>query len=309
MGTSVSRRSSKVRETFAVERREQLLRLVNERGRVRTGELAQLLDVTEPTIRKDISDLETQGLIVRAHGGAVARGSMAEVDIHTRETKRLKEKQAIARLGLELIRDGDSIFLDGGTTGYELAKLLAHADAAGRLDRRGVKILTNSFKVSEICQRMSEPPIVLGGRYRPSGGCFVGPVTMGTLRQFRLDLAFIGVTGITESGFCAADLAEAEIKTEAVTRAERAVVPMDHSKIGLADFVTVCPLTAVQTVITDRPDDELNQWLDTANVELLVADQPSPVPAEAAVDRLHRPRAIDDPELTDGTTTVPVSAS
>ena len=144
-----------VRETFAVERREQLLRVVNERGRVRTGELAQLLDVTEPTIRKDISDLEAQGLIVRAHGGAVARGSMAEVDIHTRETKHLKEKQAIARLGLELIRDGDLIFLDGGTTGYELATLLAHADTAGRLDRRGVKILTNSFKVGEICQRMS----------------------------------------------------------------------------------------------------------------------------------------------------------
>ena len=284
MEKSVSPRSSKVREIFGVERREQLLRLVNERGRVRTGELAQLLDVTEPTIRKDISDPESLGLIVRAHGGAVARGSMAEVDIHTRETKRLKEKQAIARLGLELIRDGDSIFLDGGTTGYELAKLLAHADAASRPDRRGVKILTNSFKVGEICQRMSEPPIVLGGRYRPTGGCFVGPVTMATLKQFRLDLAFIGVTGITESGFCAADLAEAEIKTEAIKRAERAVVPMDHSKIGLADFVTVCPLIAVQTVITDRADDELNQWLDTANVELLVADHPSAVPNGVAVD-------------------------
>ena len=66
MEKSVSPRSSKVRETFGVERREQLLRLVNERGRVRTGELAQLLDVTEPTIRKDISDLESQGLIVRS---------------------------------------------------------------------------------------------------------------------------------------------------------------------------------------------------------------------------------------------------
>jgi DeoR/GlpR family transcriptional regulator of sugar metabolism len=294
MGTPVSRRGPKVRETFAVERREQLVRLVNERGRVRTGELAQLLDVTEPTIRKDISDLEAQGLIVRAHGGAVARSSMAEVDIHTRETKRLKEKQAIARLGMELIRDGDSIFLDGGTTGYELATLIAQADAAGRLDRRGVKILTNSFKVGEICQRMTEPPIVLGGRYRPSGGCFVGPVTMGTLRQFRLDLAFIGVTGITESGFCAADLAEAEIKTEAVARAERAVIPMDHSKIGLADFVTVCPLTAVQTVITDRADHELSLWLDSANVELLVAGGPPATATEASVDRLHLTEPLDD---------------
>lgn len=272
--------SGKVRDAFAVERREQILRIVNEQGRVRTGELAQQLEVTEPTIRKDITDLESQGLLVRAHGGAVARGSMAEVDISARETKYLKEKQAIARACIGLIRDGDSIFLDGGTTQHELARLLARADAAGRANRRGVKILTNSFKIGEICEHMAEPPVMLGGRYRSSGGCFVGPLTMSTLRQFRLDMTFIGVTGITDTGFCAADLAEAEIKTEAVMRAGRTVVPMDHSKIGLADFITICPLRAVQTVVTDRTDDELSRWLDTADVELIVADQPAAKAAE-----------------------------
>ncbi len=155
---------------------------------------------------------------------------------------------------------------------HELAKLLAKADATGRPDRRGVKILTNSFKVGEICEHMIEPPVLLGGRYRSRGGCFVGPLTMATLRQFRLDLSFVGVTGITETGFSAADLAEAEIKTEAVSRAERAIVPMDHSKIGLADFITVCPLAAVQTVVTDQSDSGLGQWLDGAGVELIVAE-------------------------------------
>jgi DeoR/GlpR family transcriptional regulator of sugar metabolism len=86
---------------------------------------------------------------------------------------------------------------------------------------------------------MIKPPIVLGGRYRPSGGCFVGPLTVSTLRQFfRLDLAFIGVTGVNEAGFYAADMSEVQVKTELVDRAERIVVPMDHSKIGLADFIT-----------------------------------------------------------------------
>ena len=280
----VAHRGPKLRDSFAVERREHILRIVNENGRVRTGELAQLLDVTEPTIRKDISDLESQGLLVRAHGGAVARGSMAEVDISARETKYLEEKKAIARASLELIRDGDSIFLDGGTTQHEIARLLANADT-GRTSRRGVKILTNSFKVAEICSPMADPPIVLGGRYRPSGGCFVGPITMTTLRRFRLDLAFIGVTGITESGFCAADPVEAEIKTEAVGRAERAVVAMDHSKIGLADFITICPLDAIQTVVTDRDDATLTQWLDTADVELLVADRPTRIAADTGTTR------------------------
>jgi DeoR/GlpR family transcriptional regulator of sugar metabolism len=264
---------ARIRDAFAVERREQILRIVNEQGRVRTNELAQQLEVTEPTIRKDITDLEAQGLLVRAHGGAVARGSMAEVDVSTRETKHLPEKQAIARACVALIRDGDSIFLDGGTTQYELAKLLAQAEGIGHANRIGVKILTTSFKVAELCERMTEPPVVLGGRYRSRGGCFVGPLTMSVLRQFRLDLAFVGVTGVTEIGFCAADLAEAEIKTEAVNRAERAVVPMDHSKIGLADFITVCPLNAVQTVVTDRADDTLRRWLEPAGVELIEATQ------------------------------------
>lgn len=263
---------TRVRDSFAVERREQILRIVNEHGRVRTNELALQLQVTEPTIRKDITDLEAQGLLVRTHGGAVARGSMAEVDVSTRETKHLPEKQAIARACIDLIRDGDSVFLDGGTTQYELAKLLAQADSVGRGNLIGVKILTTSFKVAEICERMTEPPVVLGGRYRSRGGCFVGPLTMSVLRQFRLDLAFVGVTGITETGFCAADLAEAEIKTEAVNRAERAVVPMDHSKIGLADFITICPLPAVRTVVTDRADELLGRWLEDADVELVVAE-------------------------------------
>ena len=198
-------------------------------------ELAQLLNVTEPTVRKDITDLEAQGLLVRAHGGAVARGSMAEVDVATRETKNLREKRLIARACHGLIRDGDSVFLDGGTTQHELAKLLATADSDPRPGRRGVKILTNSFKVGEVCAAMTlESPIVLGGRYRPIGRVFVGPITMSVLRQFRVDIAFIGVTGVTKDGFCGADIAEAEIKTELTNRAERVVVPMDHSKIGLA---------------------------------------------------------------------------
>ena len=272
MEATVGTGRSKSRDVFGLERREQVIRIVNERGRVRTSELAQLLNVTEPTVRKDITDLEAQGLLVRAHGGAVARGSMAEVDVATRETKNLREKRLIARACHGLIRDGDSVFLDGGTTQHELAKLLATADSDPRPGRRGVKILTNSFKVGEVCAAMTlESPIVLGGRYRPIGRVFVGPITMSVLRQFRVDIAFIGVTGVTKDGFCGADIAEAEIKTELTNRAERVVVPMDHSKIGLADFLTICPLNAVDTVVTDRPDPELSEWLDAENVELLVA--------------------------------------
>jgi DeoR/GlpR family transcriptional regulator of sugar metabolism len=94
-------------------------------------------------------------------------------------------------------------------------------------------------------------------------------------------MAFIGVTGVNASGFYAADISEVQIKTELVELAERVVVPMDHSKVGLADFITICPLHGVQTVVTDRADDVLSDWLKSASVELLTpgrgtADGPEP---------------------------------
>jgi DeoR/GlpR family transcriptional regulator of sugar metabolism len=273
MAESSTQARTKTRDIFAVERRERIRRLVNEHGRVRTSELAQLLDVTEPTIRKDILDLEAQKLLVRAHGGAVARGPMAEVDVHDRETKFIAEKRAIARACYDLIRPGDSVFLDGGTTQHELARILAVEEPLRYRDGQlPIKILTNSFRVAEICSgALPEAPLVLGGRYRPSGGCFVGPVAISTLQQFRVDIAFIGVTGVTETGFCAADVGEAQIKSEAISRAERVVIPMDHSKVGLSDFITICPVPAVHTVVTDRHDDLLAKWLGNGEVELVIS--------------------------------------
>ena len=278
MSDSAAPLRARTRDIFAVERRETIRRLVNEKGRVRTSELAQLLDVTEPTIRKDIADLEAQDLLVRAHGGAVARGTMAEVPVQERETKHADEKRSIAQTCFELIRPGDAVYLDGGTTQYELARILADEEfERARKGERPVKILTNSFRVAEICgDLLPEPPLVLGGRYRPSGGCFVGPVTVAALHQFRLDIAFIGVTGITATGFHAADISEAQVKSEAIERAERVVVPMDHSKVELSDFLTICPISAVHTVVTDRPDQQLDAWLDAAGVELVIAQPDAP---------------------------------
>lgn len=260
----------KQRDIFAVERRETIRRLVSERGRVRTSELAQLLDVTDVTIRKDITELENQGLLVRAHGGAVARGPMAEVAVTERENRNLAEKRAIARACCDLLRPGDSVFLDGGTTQHEIARVLA-GDGQAR-QQPTIKILTNSFTIAEICQAIQpDPPVVLGGRYRPHSGVFVGPITISTLQQFRVDIAFIGVTGITEHGFCVADVSEAAIKREAIQRAQRTVVAMDHSKVGLSDFINICPISAVDTVVTDRDDDVLAGWLGQAAVEMIVA--------------------------------------
>jgi DeoR/GlpR family transcriptional regulator of sugar metabolism len=259
-----------LRDTFAMERRERIWRLVNERGRVRTSELAQLFSVTEPTIRKDIADLESRDLLRRAHGGALARRPMAELPIGERERKYVAEKQRIARACLAMIEEGDAIFLDGGTTNTQLAMLLAD-QAEGT--PRNLKVITNSFAVAEVlANRLDEHPVVIGGRFRPQGRCFVGPLAMKSLEQFRVDIAFIGVTGVNGEGAFAADLSEAEIKTAATKRAARVVIPMDHSKVGLTDFVEVCPLSDIDVIVTDRPDEQMAEWAHLHAITVAVAD-------------------------------------
>lgn len=257
------------RDAFVMERRERIWRLVSERGRMRTSELAREFDVTEPTIRKDIADLEARHLLRRAHGGAVARGPMTEVPVDERERKFVAEKQRIARACLELIDHGDAIFLDGGTTTMQIALLLAdRAEGAPQ----AVKVITNSFTIAEVLSgRVEEHPIVLGGRYRPQGRCFVGPLAMRSLEQFRVDLAFIGVTGTNGDGVFAADISEAEVKSAVTTRAARVVIPMDHSKVGLTDFVEVCPLTSVDQIVTDQHDEQLSEWARTSEVTVTAA--------------------------------------
>lgn len=264
------------RDEFATERRERIWRMVNERGRVRTSELAKAFGVTEPTIRKDISELESRQVLSRTHGGAVARGPMTEVPVDERERTHVAEKQRIARACVDLIGQGDSIFLDGGTTNLQIARLLAELPASRT---RGIKVVTNSFSVAEtLSSSFDEPPIMLGGRYRPQGRSFVGPLTIRSLEQFRVDTAFVGVTGINPDGVFVADLSEAELKGAVITRATRVVVPMDRSKIGLTDFVTVCPLRSVDTVVTDEADEQLSEWTAATGVTLTVASSALPDP-------------------------------
>lgn len=265
----MSDESMSSRDTFAMERRERIWRVVNERGRVRTSELAQLFNVTEPTIRKDITELETRNLLRRAHGGAVARQPMTEVPVGERERKFVPEKQRIALACLQMINHGDAIFLDGGTTNTQLALLLVDQinDTA-----RDVKVITNSFAIAEVLgTQLDEHPVVIGGRYRPQGRCFVGPLAMKSLEQFRVDIAFLGVTGVNGEGAFAADISEAEIKAAVVKRATRVVIPMDHSKVGLTDFVEVCPLSAIDSIVTDQPDAQLTEWAEAHDITLTIA--------------------------------------
>jgi DeoR/GlpR family transcriptional regulator of sugar metabolism len=257
---------------FAEERQSSILELLSERGRIRNTELAGLLGVTEPTVRKDVADLARHGLLHRTHGGVMALRPVLEAELPVRVTRNADAKTAIARACLSLIDVGDAVYLDGGSTVLRIAELLVDESHARR-SPWNVNVLTNALAVA---QSLADQPglrhTVLGGTYRPTGGCFIGPLTVADLDNFTIDVAFMGVTGLTEQGFTVADLSEAQVKKAVVERARRVVVAMDHSKLGAADFAKVCDLEAVTTIVTDGPNDYLVERCRDTGVELVDAN-------------------------------------
>ena len=262
---------------FGAERRRRILEIVNARGRVKVSQLAELVGVTEPTVRKDINDLDAQHLLRRAHGGALALRPAYEPDITSRVSANIKGKRAIAQACMAEVKDGDAIFLDSGTTMISLAEQLrpdsgAVATGATSPIPANVNVLTSSMEVARLLAPV--PNVrhsVLGGQYRATGDCFVGPLAIYSLQRFTLNTAFIGVSGLSETGFTVADANEAEVKMAVIERARRVVVPMDHTKIGVTDFVKVCDPDQVDTVVTDEANEHLAQMCREHGIRLVVA--------------------------------------
>ena len=256
---------------FADERRDQIAQLVAVRGRVRIAELVAQFGVTDPTIRKDLAALERQNLLKRTYGGAIAQHQIVSRDLPGRAAAAVEEKKAIAQACLDLIADGDTIFLDSGTTIEQIALALAERRRTdGNAPR--VTVLTNSLAVT---QAVAETPgiehVVLGGRFRPVGGTFVGPLTLQTVERFTPQTAFISVSGLSAEGITVVDLDEAHLKAAVIERAGRVVVAADHSKVGAIDFAPVCPLSDIDIIVTDRTSQELESLCKTADVQLATA--------------------------------------
>lgn len=239
---------------FGEECLQRILEIVRAEGRARVRDLAALIGVTETTIRKDISDLDRARLVRRIHGGALSIEPSRETDVEERTDKNLPAKRAIARACVELIEDGDAVFLDSGTTTAGIAVALADPSIALEGVRLpvDVNVLTNSMPVAVALSESREVRhTVLGGQYRSRGGSFVGSFAIQTLDAFTVDTAFIGVTGLTESGITVADTAEAEVKRAVMNRAVRTVVPLDSTKVGVSDFLRIADLSSIDIVVTD----------------------------------------------------------
>ncbi len=208
--------------------------------------LADLLDVTQETVRRDLTVLERRGLLRRFHGGAIPVERLGfEPAVAERETLMAGQKERIAKAALDELPDGGAIILDAGTTTARLAELLP--------DDRELTVVTHGLPIAlALAGRPQVSVHLLGGTIRGRTLAAVGTWTERDVRDVYVDVAFLGTNGQTdEQDLTTPDLVEAGVKRALVAAARRTVVLADHTKIGRSEFAHVAPLSAVDTVVTD----------------------------------------------------------
>ena len=254
---------------ISAERRKKILELVEKRSSISVAEMCEMLDVSEMTIRRDLSMLSNQGLLLRVHGGAVSRrGRSYEPPYLMRSSKNIEAKKAIGQVAASLVMDGDSLALDNGSTVLELAKLL--------IGNRNLTVLTASLAVANI---LAEAPgirlILSGGILRQEEGSLIGHIAERTFQEFRIDKAFIGIGGISlENGLTEYNLEDTLVKRNMIANAEQIIVMTDSSKLGKTRFSYVAPLSVVDVLVTDsQASEEILQEFRSLGIETILTPQ------------------------------------
>jgi DeoR family fructose operon transcriptional repressor len=240
------------RAPFSSQRRQAILRTLRGSGRVDVGEIAAELGVTNETVRKDLIQLERQGLLRRVHGGAVPIEHLSfEPDVSAR-TEFAGAKQRIALAAFAHLPAQGSVLLDAGSTTSRLADIFP--------SDRSLSVFTNTLPIAlTLLGRPNLTVHTVGGRLRGSTSAEVGPWADRTLRELNVDVAFLGTNGISlDRGLTTPDPAEAATKQLMLSAARRRILLADHGKVGLVSLCKHGELRDIDLLISDSglPDDQ-----------------------------------------------------
>lgn len=230
---------------MATDRREReayILDVLTRDGTLSVAHLARDLGVSEVTIRAQLRELETRGLLSRTHGGAQ---STSVQNVLERQREHEEEKERIARAAAALVEDGDRVMIEAGTTTSRIVRHLAA--------RRGVQIVTNSTLVFGHARHNTALTVILtGGTFHRPSESLVGPVALRAIRDFHVRLAFVGTDGFTPLRGLTTQFAEgAEVISAMHAQADATWLVADSSKYGRAGFVRVLGLSDLAGVVSD----------------------------------------------------------
>ncbi|KGX85629.1 DeoR/GlpR family DNA-binding transcription regulator [Pontibacillus marinus] len=226
------------------ERHQIILNILNEKHTVKIQELVEATSSSESTIRRDLSQLEDQHLLRRVHGGAsILHQTSEEPSIVEKSTKNLQEKQQIAKHAANLVREGDCIFLDAGTTTLEMIPFLKD---------KSITVVTNGLSHLNALSEQGMTAYVTGGYIKHKTGALIGNAAQLSLEGYYFDLAFLGTNGVDLSaGYTTPDPEEAGLKRTALHQAENAYILADGSKFNEITFTKIADIHEAH-IITDQ---------------------------------------------------------
>lgn len=230
----------------AAARRSAITRMLEDKGAVSVNDLAAYFQVSPMTIRRDLAALSESGVAARGTGGAtLKREGLFELDATQKMRVQAVQKRAIARVCAEQVEEGNSIFIDCGTTPAAIAHELAH--------RQDLTVFTNSLLVaSELSDAQHMQLIMCPGEYRACTMGFLGSTTIEFMKSFRIDLAFMGAEGIDiASGLSVPDSDDCVTKREILNAARKVVFVLDSTKFGQEWLCQICTVDDVDSIVTD----------------------------------------------------------
>ena len=254
---------------FGEERRNRIVDILRNSGKVTVSELAGIFKVSEVTIRKDLDVLEKEGKLLRTHGGAILPvHSKSEWNFLRKIHQMKEEKKAIAQIAISIIEDDDTIILDSSSTNYHIALEMS------KRSWKHLTVVTNNVFIAEKLLGSVNEIIVLGGMIRENSLSLVGPWTLKFLENISVDKAFLGTTGFSiEKGFMTPSIIEADVKKAILNCSSMKIIVTDSTKFMRKAFASFAFPEDIDMVITDSgiPED-VEAYLSEKGVEVRKAE-------------------------------------
>lgn len=247
------------------ERRLRIQGIVTQNKRILVKEISKEFDISEVTIRKDLEVLEKRGILSRVHGGAILnQSSVHDIALTEKEHIYPKEKQLIGEKAAQLIKEGDIVLLDSGSTTTQIARNIRF--------KKDIKVVTNAVNIASELAGSEVEVILTGGFLREKSFSLVGPIAEDTLQHINADKLFLGVDGIHfEFGLTTPNLMEARVNQLMIKKSIEVILVSDSSKFGKRSMSFIADIGSVQQVITDKgiQGDDLRK-LEELSVEVFL---------------------------------------
>ncbi|MGP4038556.1 DeoR/GlpR family DNA-binding transcription regulator [Gracilibacillus sp. D59] len=247
------------------QRQHKIYNLLKIEEAVKVNDLSKQFNVAEMTIRRDLEKLEEHGLAKRTFGGAILSAN-TDITFNSRNALHVKEKKMIGYLAAQYVQNGDSIFIDAGTTTSHFSRYLSSSLA--------ISLVTNGVNIVSQNQDSNKEKILLGGIYRESTKSLVGPITQSHLGNLYFDKAFLSASGFSvEKGFTNSNSLEVQIKQKVIKQSNEVNLLIDSFKFEKNYLHKICDLHDVHRIFTDKmPPDNQNIIIQQSGVELVICD-------------------------------------